>query len=119
VLGGVWTPFQTLVREDFSGIGSTSVALDGTTAALSSISPVGLMADPLPVARVPSGDGVGFPGAVVRPSVDPLSDCFRCYLDEFVFRHDRRRQPTAAFQTLLGLGSTSGPQRIRRHPRHR
>jgi transposase-like protein len=27
------------------------------------------------------------------------------YLDEFVFRHNRRRQPMAAFQTLLGLGS--------------
>ena len=26
------------------------------------------------------------------------------YLDEFVFRHNRRRQPMAAFQTLLGLG---------------
>src|SRR5213079_849536 len=27
------------------------------------------------------------------------------YLDEFVFRHNRRKQPMAAFQTLLGLGS--------------
>ena len=27
------------------------------------------------------------------------------YLDEFVFRHTRRRQPMAAFQTLLGLGT--------------
>ena len=27
------------------------------------------------------------------------------YLDEFVFRHNRRKQPTAAFQTLLGLGT--------------
>jgi hypothetical protein len=27
------------------------------------------------------------------------------YLDEFVFRQNRRRQPMAAFQTLLGLGS--------------
>lgn len=38
------------------------------------------------------------------------------YLDEFVFRHNRRRQPAAAFQTLLGLGSGRGPtsyQRIR------
>lgn len=31
------------------------------------------------------------------------------YLDEFVFRHNRRRQPMAAFQTLLGLGSASAP----------
>ena len=31
------------------------------------------------------------------------------YLDEFVFRHNRRRQPMAAFQTLLGLGSTRAP----------
>lgn len=29
------------------------------------------------------------------------------YLDEFVFRHNRRRTPAAAFQTLLGL-STAG-----------
>jgi transposase-like protein len=27
------------------------------------------------------------------------------YLDEFVFRHNRRKQPSAAFQTLLGLGT--------------
>lgn len=28
------------------------------------------------------------------------------YLDEFVFRHNRRKQPAAAFQTLLGLGTS-------------
>jgi len=27
------------------------------------------------------------------------------YLDEFVFRHNRRKTPAAAFQTLLGLGA--------------
>ena len=31
------------------------------------------------------------------------------YLDEFVFRHNRRKEPMAAFQTLLGLGG-SRPQ---------
>ena len=31
-------------------------------------------------------------------------DQLQVYLDEFVFRHNRRRQPMAAFQTLLGLG---------------
>jgi transposase-like protein len=31
------------------------------------------------------------------------------YLDEFVFRHNRRRQPMAAFQTLLGLGTARSP----------
>src|SRR5260221_14604405 len=31
------------------------------------------------------------------------------YLDEFVFRHHRRRQPMAAFQTLLGLGTGRNP----------
>jgi transposase-like protein len=31
------------------------------------------------------------------------------YLDEFVFRHNRRKQPMASFQTLLGLGSGRGP----------
>jgi hypothetical protein len=27
------------------------------------------------------------------------------YLDEFVFRHNRRKQPATTFQTLLGLGT--------------
>jgi hypothetical protein len=31
------------------------------------------------------------------------------YLDEFVFRHNRRKTPMAAFQTLLGLGSGREP----------
>jgi len=31
------------------------------------------------------------------------------YLDEYVFRHNRRRTPMAAFQTLLGLGAVHGP----------
>src|SRR5262249_35319835 len=31
------------------------------------------------------------------------------YLDEFVFRHNRRKQPMAAFQTLLGLGTGRHP----------
>ncbi len=31
------------------------------------------------------------------------------YLDEFVFRHNRRKTPMAAFQTLLGLGTARGP----------
>ena len=31
------------------------------------------------------------------------------YLDEFVFRHNRRRNPQAAFQTLLGLGTGRTP----------
>jgi len=31
------------------------------------------------------------------------------YLDEFVFRHNRRRQPMAAFQTLLSLGTGNQP----------
>jgi transposase-like protein len=32
-------------------------------------------------------------------------DQLQVYLDEFVFRHNRRKQPAAAFQTLLGLGT--------------
>ncbi len=36
------------------------------------------------------------------------------YLDEFVFRHNRRRQPMAAFQTLLGLGTGRAPTPWRR-----
>jgi hypothetical protein len=30
---------------------------------------------------------------------------FQVYLNEFVFRHNRRKTPAAAFQTLLGLGT--------------
>jgi transposase-like protein len=33
----------------------------------------------------------------------------QAYLDEFVFRHNRRRTPMAAFQTLLGLGALREP----------
>jgi transposase-like protein len=36
-------------------------------------------------------------------------DQLQVYLDEFVFRHNRRRLPMAAFQTLLGLGSGHKP----------
>ena len=33
----------------------------------------------------------------------------QAYLDEFVFRFNRRRTPMAAFQTLLGIGSNRPP----------
>jgi transposase-like protein len=33
----------------------------------------------------------------------------QAYLDEFVFRHNRRGNPQAAFQTLLGLGTDRAP----------
>ncbi len=33
----------------------------------------------------------------------------QAYLDEFVFRHNRRGNPQAAFQTLLGLGANRKP----------
>src|ERR1039458_109894 len=36
-------------------------------------------------------------------------DQLQVYLDEFVFRHNRRRVPMAAFQTLLGLGTGHKP----------
>lgn len=36
------------------------------------------------------------------------------YLDEFAFRHNRRRSPMAAFQTLLGLGAGRSPTSARR-----
>jgi ribosomal protein L37AE/L43A/transposase-like protein len=36
-------------------------------------------------------------------------DHLQVYLDEFVFRHNRRRTPLAAFQTLLGLGTLHPP----------
>ena len=31
------------------------------------------------------------------------------YLDEYVFRHNRRGTPLAAFQTMLGLGAIHEP----------
>jgi transposase-like protein len=37
------------------------------------------------------------------------------YLDEFVFRHNRRRQPMAAFQTLLGLGTARASTRTTKY----
>ena len=33
----------------------------------------------------------------------------RSYLDEFVFRFNRRRTPHAAFRTLLGIGTSIMP----------
>ena len=36
-------------------------------------------------------------------------DQLQVYLDEFVFRHNRRKIPMAAFQTLLGLGAAKPP----------
>jgi len=33
-------------------------------------------------------------------------DQLQVYLDEFVFRHNRRKTPAAAFQSLLGLGTS-------------
>lgn len=35
------------------------------------------------------------------------------YLNEYVFRHNRRRTPMAAFQTLLGLGTLHEPSTYR------
>jgi hypothetical protein len=36
-------------------------------------------------------------------------ELLQAYLDEFVFRHIRRKQPMAAFQSLLGLGTGHKP----------
>jgi transposase-like protein len=36
-------------------------------------------------------------------------DQLQVYLNEFVFRHNRRKTPMAAFQTLLGLGTGHKP----------
>ena len=41
------------------------------------------------------------------------------YLDEFVFRHNRRKTPMAAFQTLLGLGNSTRSYALRPHRRAR
>jgi len=41
-------------------------------------------------------------------------DQLQVYLDEFVFRHNRRKQPMAAFQTLLGLATARKPTSYKR-----
>ncbi|MEP6932884.1 MAG: IS1595 family transposase [Nitrospirota bacterium] len=41
------------------------------------------------------------------------SKYLHAYLDEFVFRFNRRQIPMAAFHTWLGLSSTKGPQSMR------
>ena len=41
------------------------------------------------------------------------TDQLQVYLDEYVFRFNRRRTPMAAFQTLLGLGSVQPPTTYR------
>jgi transposase-like protein len=41
-------------------------------------------------------------------------DQLQVYLNEFVFRHNRRRQPMAAFQTLLGLATGRKPTSYKR-----
>jgi len=48
--------------------------------------------------------------------VDPKY--LQVYLDEFVFRFNRRQVPMAAFQTLLGISSTKSPKSMTdlRHP---
>jgi len=38
-----------------------------------------------------------------------FSQHLQVYLDEYVFRHNRRLTPMAAFQTLLGLGAAHQP----------
>jgi transposase-like protein len=40
------------------------------------------------------------------------------YLDEYVFRHNRRQTPMAAFQTLLGLGAQHPPTTYRQITHH-
>jgi hypothetical protein len=44
---------------------------------------------------------------------DVSPEHLQVYLDEFVFRHNRRRMPMAAFQTLLGLGALHEPTTYR------
>ena len=49
---------------------------------------------------------------------DVSREHLQVYLDEFVFRHNRRRTPMAAFQTLLGLGAQHGPTTYRQITQH-
>jgi transposase-like protein len=49
---------------------------------------------------------------------DVSREHLQVYLDEFVFRHNRRRTPMAAFQTLLGLGAGRPPTTYREITAH-
>ena len=51
----------------------------------------------------------GYSGRGTPPSYETGRMERTRYLDEFVFRHNRRRTPMAAFQTLLGLGAQQAP----------
>lgn len=49
---------------------------------------------------------------------DVSREHLKVYLDEFVFRHSRRRTPMTAFQTLLGLGVSRSPTTYREITAH-
>lgn len=50
---------------------------------------------------------------------DVSREHLQVYLDEFVLRHNRRRTPMAAFQTLLDLGANRPPHHLQPDPRPR
>ena len=72
-------------------------------------------------ARLLLGQGIGEPLPRAHRIISNLKTWLRgtyrgvsehqlqAYLDEFVFRFNRRRTPMAAFQTLLGIGATRPP----------
>jgi transposase-like protein len=63
---------------------------------------------------VPLADrAIGNPQQWLIGIFNGVSKDLQVYLDEFVFRHNRRKQPMAAFQTLLGLGTAKAPTRYR------
>ena len=63
----------------------------------------------------PPGAALGAPGVREREAVGLgvyhglREEHLQAYLDEFVFRFNRRRTPQAAFARLLGLAVTIGP----------
>lgn len=62
--------------------------------------------EPSPSFRLPIGNLQGW---LVGTHHGVSRGQLQVYLDEFVFRTNRRREPRAAFQPLLGLGSSRGP----------
>ena len=63
-----------------------------------------------PVGGASSGPRDWEPAAVLIGTYHGVSKAqLPVYLDEFVFRHNRRWTPHAAFQTLLGLGTGRAP----------
>lgn len=58
------------------------------------------------------------PQGLAARNLDVSREHLQVYLDEFVFRHNRRRTPMAAFQMVLGVGANRPPTTYREITTH-